>query len=71
MKKSNKGKILTIGQLESIMQATIDTVKGGMSNYTKSDVLSLIKLVYNTCLKEATKNFEDGYYIGGSQDVII
>ena len=63
----NKYKVITYTQLEQAFQIVIDRVTSGKPSYTKRDVLTLINLIYNTLLKEATRNAENGMYI---QEVI-
>ena len=63
----NKYKVITYTQLEEALQIVIDRVTSGKPSYTKRDVLSLINLIYNTLLNQATHNAENGMYI---QEVI-
>ena len=63
----NKYKVITYTQLEEALQIVIDRVTSGKPSYTKRDVPSLINLIYNTLLNQATHNAENGMYI---QEVI-
>lgn len=59
----NKYKVITYNQLEEVLQITVNRVTNGKPSYSKKEVLSLINLIYNALLSQATKNAESGMYI--------
>ena len=59
----NKYKVLRHEQLEDTLQNVILNVTKGKPSYTKTDVLRLIRAIYNECIRFENMNASIGLYI--------
>lgn len=66
--------ILTLPQVEQVLQVVCDSVHDGKPSYTKYEVLKLIRMIYNQFVKTGTVNAQTGFHLsveGGDTDATV